>query len=63
MRVANLKDMHQRHVKEVTQGAHLSIGRYNHIVLYCTVNDVALWEHNLTNVCFYARRHIEMVYF
>ena len=46
--------MHQKHVKEVTQGAHLIIGRYNHIVLYCTVNDVALWERNVANVCFYA---------
>ena len=54
VRIANLKDMHQRHAKEVTQGAHLSIRRYNHIVLYCTVNDVALWERYVANVCFYA---------
>ena len=32
------------HVNEVTQGVHLSIRRYTHILLYCTVNDVALWE-------------------
>ena len=54
MNIANLKDMHQRHVKEMTQGAHFSIRRYNHIVLYYTVNDVALWERYVANVSFYA---------
>ena len=54
--------MHQRHVKEMTEGAHFRIRRYNHIVLYCTVNDVALWERYVATLVSMQRRHIEMVY-